>query len=341
MKQKFPIIGLSLLSISSAFAQEPLQQNIAENVPAVQEQDAQTIFFSEDFIDELTNDTLPVFAEDNIPLEKNAPNDDVSKNQTSIESEKTPIQKTLPEAVKPAPVETKQNEAKTSEDINLQTQKTDNAVIETQKPVKTIEKNLPLEKQEPSIPNNQENISKTEPAIQTPEAKKFEDTTQETVNTPSQEEQSNLTQKIQEMQEQQKMQQSAPSILHQAPAPVLKKQPKAKPKKNAFSLDAPTSLPQSILQNDTLSVNIMDKGIKISPEQRAKMMMKKKYNEMDLNHDGIVSKNEFIKFKTDEAHKISVQVFNQIDENQDGIISDAEYEILMQKMIDNYVTPKK
>lgn len=115
------------------------------------------------------------------------------------------------------------------------------------------------------------------------------------------------------------------------------------PKKNAFSLDDNVPLPANVLKNDALSPSILNRGlINISPEQRAKMMMKKKYDEMDTNQDGVVSEEEFVEYKTQEARKIAHQVFNQIDRNGDKSLSEYEYGILMNKMIENYIKqPRK
>ena len=72
------------------------------------------------------------------------------------------------------------------------------------------------------------------------------------------------------------------------------------------------------------------------------MLMKKKYDEMDLNHDGIITKAEFIRYKTLEAQKIATQVFERIDSNGDNLLSDVEYDDLMDKMIENYIkAPQK
>ena len=111
---------------------------------------------------------------------------------------------------------------------------------------------------------------------------------------------------------------------------------------NDYSLDNMTPVPQNMLNSGALSTNMLNRGIRISPEQRARMMMKKKFAEMDLNQDGIISKEEFIQFKTAEAQKIAIQVYHQIDQNRDDILSEAEYNVLMDKMIENYIkVPKK
>ena len=111
---------------------------------------------------------------------------------------------------------------------------------------------------------------------------------------------------------------------------------------NDYSLDNMTPVPQNMLNSGALSTNMLNRGIRISPEQRARMMMKKKFAEMDLNQDGIISKEEFIQFKTAEAQKIAIQVYHQIDQNRDDILSEAEYNVLMDKMIENYIkVPQK
>lgn len=106
---------------------------------------------------------------------------------------------------------------------------------------------------------------------------------------------------------------------------------------NAYSLDT-SALSGSFLKNDALSPSVLNRSIvNISPEQRAKMMMKKKYDEMDANQDGMVSENEFVEYKTNEARKIAHQVFKQIDRNDDKMLSQYEYGLLMDKMIENYI----
>ncbi len=386
MKKTFSILGLSLLASSPVWAQNVVEPTSAQAQKNISPQDAQTIFFSEDFIDELTDETLPVFTDENIPLEKNAQENANSKQTLApAKSEEIPLEensvKEIKETSEKADIQTQENQTAEMSESPIKNPSVEENLAPAQKKqaepleTKTVEKTIApavaikesaLKQEEKASVNVKEEQS-SQPEEKTPveqnqssapivlpenvvtpqvkqdsESKKEEEKAAEQIQIPTQTEQNDLTQKIRELQ-QQRMKRQAPSLLQQAPvqAPTPKPQPISKPKSNAFSLDAPTSLPQSILQNDALSVNIMDKGIKISPEQRARMMMRKKYNEMDLNQDGIVSSAEFIKFKTDEAHKISVQVFNQIDENHDGVISEEEYEVLMQKMIENYVTPPK
>ena len=156
-----------------------------------------------------------------------------------------------------------------------------------------------------------------------------------------------------------------PDIISEQPEPrpetpaAPKPSGKATPKKNAFSLDEnallqsqtqsnsysldSSALSGSFLKNDSLSPSVLNRSIvNISPEQRAKMMMKKKYDEMDANQDGMVSENEFVEYKTKEARKIAHQVFKQIDRNDDKMLSQYEYGLLMDKMIENYIKqPKK
>lgn len=108
-------------------------------------------------------------------------------------------------------------------------------------------------------------------------------------------------------------------------------------KSSAFSLNERAPIPSKLFGDNGFAPSMMDKKISISPEQRAQMMMRKKYDEMDFNKDGVVSENEFITYKTEEARKISREIFSHVDINKDGIISEDEYEVLMKKMIKSFM----
>lgn len=107
--------------------------------------------------------------------------------------------------------------------------------------------------------------------------------------------------------------------------------------KGPYSLSKDAPLPSNLLGDSGFAPSLLNKTIEISPEQRVKMMMKRKYDEMDANHDGMVSEEEFVKYKTAEAQKIAKQIFKKVDRNGNGLLSGYEYEILMNKMIDSYI----
>ncbi len=221
--------------------------------------------------------------------------------------------------------------------------------------VKADIKELPTEKE---IPQDVQNSVSSEPEPAPQEIKQ---------EAPKEQESPEISSSNQEMPEI-KAAASAPEtpdIISEQPEPrpetpaAPKPSEKAAPKKNAFSLDEnallqsqtqsnsysldSSALSGSFLKNDALSPSVLNRSIvNISPEQRAKMMMKKKYDEMDANQDGMVSENEFVEYKTKEARKIAHQVFKQIDRNDDKMLSQYEYGLLMDKMIENYIKqPKK
>lgn len=107
----------------------------------------------------------------------------------------------------------------------------------------------------------------------------------------------------------------------------------------ALSKDAP--IPSKLLGDSGFAPALLNKTIEISPEQRVKMLMKKKYDEMDANHDGMVSEEEFVTYKTEEARKIAKEIFKRVDRNSNGLLSEYEYGILMNKMIENYIKQPK
>lgn len=127
-------------------------------------------------------------------------------------------------------------------------------------------------------------------------------------------------------------QQPSPQPISSA-APV-QSQPQPKP---AFSLDNKAPIPSKLFGDTGFAPTVLNKQIAISPEQRAKMLMKKKYDEMDFNQDGTVTEEEFVEYKTNEARKIAIEIFRHVDIDHDGIISEDEYEVLMRKMIDSYL----
>ncbi len=321
MKKIISCLGLSVLLSFPAWAQEQLPANSASaQAPTMSEEDAQTIFFSEDFLNELTSDTEEVQIFDDIPLDKsavseNAPTPDAPKvaPETSLkQAQPLPQQPTAPAATQPLP------------------QQPAPAMVES-KPAAT----QPLP-QQPTAP------AKAEPEVKTlPTASAEKPVQPDTVSKPTPQ-QDNATADSQPTIQELLQQKAAPVLSPQKetqPAPKPAPKPSSKPKTNAFSLDNKAPISGNFLDDNALETNMLNRGIRISPEQRARMMMKKKYAEMDLNHDGIISKNEFIRYKTAEAQKIAAQVFQQIDTNGDNILSDAEYDYLMDKMIENYINP--
>lgn len=108
-----------------------------------------------------------------------------------------------------------------------------------------------------------------------------------------------------------------------------------------FALDENAPINSNIMGDSGFAPSLLNKKIGISPEQRAKMLMKKKYDEMDVNKDGVISEEEFIKYKTEEARKISKEIFARVDKNGNKTLSVYEYEILMNKMIESYIKAPK
>lgn len=105
----------------------------------------------------------------------------------------------------------------------------------------------------------------------------------------------------------------------------------------SYSLNEKAPISSKLFGDSGFAPTVMDKRLSISPEQRAKMQMKKKYDEMDLNQDGVVSEVEFVSYKTNEANKIAKEIFAHVDIDKNGIISEEEYEVLMTKMISSYM----
>ena len=360
MKKYLYTLSASLLLCPPVLAQTQNPEIVSQeqNITNSPVEEAQTIFFSEDFLDEL--DDLPVNDLNQIPLEKQnneavesvpqaqtAPVETQQQNTISTESSAQPSTLTvsdteaqninLPES---APLPQKLH---IEENINvneaaslpvpavvLQTNQnavSNNDTLSSEKPALKNEQNIPLREnipvetttapilpQENSVVNKQvENT--TEPL-----------STENNINKEENLEQSAPQPKIQIQQQSNQAEKfSKPQISEPAP------------KKNTFSLDDDIALPSGLLQEQSFSTNVINKGLNISPEQRARMLMRKKFGEMDLNQDGFVTQEEFIEYKTQEAQKIAIQVFQQIDNNGDDILSAEEYDILMNKMIENYI----
>lgn len=108
-----------------------------------------------------------------------------------------------------------------------------------------------------------------------------------------------------------------------------------------FALDETAPINSNIMGDTGFAPSLLNKKIGISPEQRAKMLMKQKYDEMDSNKDGVISEEEFVKYKTEEARKIAYEIFKRVDKNDDRNLSVYEYEILMNKMIESYIKAPK
>ena len=344
MKKFVCLFSLALLCSTSLSAQT-VDTSLSKGKAPITEEDVQTIFFSEDLLDELSNIPAAPLLEDEpaLPAASPAPKAQISPAQTAETKNIPSAAETLPQqntnlpaaAALPAKPQTAPQEA-LPEDKDKTSQVGSSLVPEDKtemiNPAKEIKAEAPAPQQtmpqpkqdllpEENMPKENLPLQKTEPEIKEIPLEKEqpkEPTIQEQIELP-------------------KM--SFPRQPVEEPKP---QQPAPKPKKkNAFSLDDKAPLPAALLQDDGLATNMIDRGIRISPEQRAKMMMKKKYDEMDINHNGIVSRDEFVTYKTLEAQRIAEQVFDQIDTNADAKISDAEYDVLMNKMIENYIRPLK
>lgn len=387
MKKIIYSLGLSILLSCPAWAQEQQPQPLQNDTPAMSEEDAQTIFFSEDFLNDLTADEDEVLIFNDIPIEKEnvlspakniqetsseqlMPVEDSSKTDTIISDQKrnNPVdtskssqtmQKISPQNSEAKEIPVIQNQPiaekkpqnigtisspSVSENISKQ-QETKNslppkAISSTEK----ISEKTTIEMQKNQSQVSQPSVSEKE-LQQTSKQEPAQNTIQkESQRTSSLKESSERTSHVSDVATetpsdnlptkptlQEILQEKSPSPSKETSiAPSL-------PEKNAFSLDDTAPLPQNLLNDNSLTSNMLNRGIRISPEQRAKMMMKKKFSEMDLDRDGIISKDEFIRYKTAEAQKISLQVFQQIDSNHDDILSEYEYDILMNKMIENYI----
>lgn len=340
------------------------------NTPAEEEQ---TIFFSDDLLEEVDQElNAPLFASEKeapkpaaanvptvkmpeeikVPEIKKAPAPQLQSTEAdilpagNIAEQQTVSEKPLPssddisepEAPSPAAVEeVPQIREESAPEVKKAPQEDNTPATEE---VKADIKELPIEKE---IPQGVQNSVSSEPEPAPQEIKQEAPKEQESLEIKA-------TASAPE----------TPDIISEQPEPspetpaAPKPSEKAAPKKNAFSLDenallqsqtqsnsySPDSsaLSGSFLKNDALSPSVLNRSIvNISPEQRAKMMMKKKYDEMDANQDGMVSENEFVEYKTKEARKIAHQVFKQIDRNDDKMLSQYEYGLLMDKMIENYI----
>lgn len=411
MKKIIYSLGLSVLLSYPSWAQEQVVANTAPTPSPMSEEDAQTIFFSEDFLNDLTSDNDDeVLIFNDIPLDKNSEQKqntvpaqntpqapqlqpkaseapakaDVQPQQisqpvapnmsapakapkpTEVKTAQEPQKETNPQPAQPvvnAPMPPAQVQPASSEPAQpteqapqeqytkpiyrpvapkaapVQPQDDMNAKDEVQKPQEPVAPQKAPSSEEQIAPapvRPENNLPPVAPQVENA----LSGAPQEEVPTPQSEVRSKPT--IQELL-QEKMRNMP------APAPEPEPEPKpapapapSEPEKNAFSLDDKAPLPKSMLQEEGFSTNMLNRGIRISPEQRARMMMKKKFAEMDLNQDGIITKAEFIRFKTAEAQKISAQVYQQIDSNGDNILSEKEYEVLMDKMIENYIkNPQK
>lgn len=358
MKKIIYSLGLSVLLSYPTWAQEQQPQPLQNDTPALSEEDAQTIFFSEDFLNELTqDDDVQIFKE--IPLDKtSSPN--LQKNLDTNEGLSQKIEKapsktqapTLPvqtstKTVEPSPaalpqpmVQDKNKQLKQPQisvqkkPENLRPNISNRPLSSEKKPVNLDVKNIQLK--QPMPQNLPQNVEEKKFAPQTPSVIKSQEVSTTQKEVPAQ----NIQKAIRETPR--SVDENKPSLqeMIQEQKPAYREDVSiapSRPKTNAYSLDKMAPLPQSMLQEDGLSTNMLNRGIRISPEQRARMMMKKKFSEMDLNQDGIITKAEFIRFKTAEAQRIATQVYQQIDTNGDNILSETEYDVLMNKMIENYI----
>ncbi len=411
MKKIIYSLGLSVLLSYPSWAQEQVVANTASTSSTMSEEDAQTIFFSEDFLNDLTSDNDDeVLIFNDIPLDKNseqkqntvpaqniqqAPQAQPEAPKVPSKADAQPQQISQPVAPNmPAPTKApKPTEAKTAQEPQKEThsqpaQPAVNAPVPPAQVQPTSIEQVRPQKQEPQeqytkpiyrpvapqaapvhpqddmnakdevqkpqepvapqkAPSSEEQIAPVPvrpennlPSVASQVETAMPSAPQEEVPAPQPEVRSKPT--IQEILQEKMRHMPAPE-----PEPESEPEPEptpapSKPEKNAFSLDDKAPLPKSMLQEEGFSTNMLNRGIRISPEQRARMMMKKKFAEMDLNQDGIITKAEFIRFKTAEAQRISAQVYQQIDANGDNILSEKEYEVLMDKMIENYIkNPQK
>lgn len=379
MKKIIYSLGLSVLLACPAWAQENIEAKAAPEPSSMSEEDAQTIFFSEDFLNDLASDNEEVLIFNDIPLDKTS---DVAKDKASVQntpqdvpaqtattdakvSEKAevqqPLQVTPPnEPTTPTVVEPKAPLQETNNKLQAQVQNSEQPKFmeETSVAIKD-ETSAPATESSANIPENKVEEVAEPPVLQDPKVAPKQKTSEEpdlaksikkndtVVNTITEEKnvvRESSQEKIVEIPPSEKNKPTIQEVIQDkiAPAPIEMPIAPSKPETNAFSLDDKAPLPKNMLQEDGFSTNMLNRGIRISPEQRARMMMKKKFTEMDLNQDGIITKAEFIRFKTAEAQKIAIQVYQQIDTNADNILSEKEYDVLMDKMIDNYIkNPQK
>lgn len=353
MKKIIYSLGLSVLLSCPAWAQEqPVAEQKAQ-APVMTEEDAQTIFFSEDFLNDLTSDNDEIQIFNDIPLDKEnsdlqpqtAPQNVAEPNKNQIQPQPIPQAQPAPQTQPQPTIIPIETDAKQKVDDTVLPPAQKNMVEPKVEP-----QNIPTEKKvEAPIKTGEEKVSQpTVPVVQNkveiPAKPQSAEQPQAPVisqpATPAEKMPINSSSSPEQIQEEKPSLQEAieEKIAPHKPVPSIAP---SLPKKNAFSLDGGMALPENILNEGASATNMLNRGIRISPEQRARMMMKKKFSEMDLNHDGIISKDEFIQYKTAEAQKISIQVFQQIDGNGDNILSEKEYDILMDKMIENYINPPK
>lgn len=70
-------------------------------------------------------------------------------------------------------------------------------------------------------------------------------------------------------------------------------------------------------------------------QQKAVEVSDREFRAMDKNHDGKVSKQEYIDYVMEENRKKYEAAFNNIDQNHDGSVTKEEYEDFM-----NFATGK-
>lgn len=397
MKKIIYSLGLSVLLTVPAWAQEHALSEVSDDSSTLSKEDAQTIFFSEDFLNDLTSDDDEVQIFNDIPLDKSS---DTKKEKTSVsntpqkvlaetnfsEAHKKEDNAPLPlqaapsdEPILPVPVATPKVAASDaskeepsqivgkipqstpdtiSEAVQIQPSVQPKSVKETE--VSISEKNeIKASSDETTKVSSQDKVNAVAEAKNSHESSissEPESSTGQTLDASIKKDddtQSPVVEEKSAIQETSKEEISETPTTNKptiqeviqekiAPSPIEMPIAPSKPKPNAFSLDDKSPLPKNMLQEEGFSTNMLNRGIRISPEQRARMMMKKKFVEMDTNQDGIITKNEFVRYKMLEAKRISYQVFQQIDTNSDNILSEAEYDVLMDKMIENYITgPKK
>ena len=315
----------SFLLLQPVHAQEPTGQNNSN----VANEEIQTIFFSEDILNEISSDPEEVQIFDNIPLDKEGISETEalateSQPQPAPESQPQPAPETQPQpAPEPQPQPAPESQPQPAPEPQPQPAPAPQAQPAPEPQTQPAPEPQPQPAPEPQPQPAPEPQPQPAPEPQPQPAP-------EPQTQPAPEPQAATT-----IQDALAAKTSLAPLSSQIPS-----QQSSEP--NDYSLDNMTPVPQNMLNSGALSTNMLNRGIRISPEQRARMMMKKKFAEMDLNQDGIISKEEFIQFKTAEAQKIAIQVYHQIDQNRDDILSEAEYNVLMDKMIENYIkVPQK
>ncbi len=326
----------SFLLLQPVHAQEPTGQNNSN----VANEEIQTIFFSEDILNEISSDPEEVQIFDNIPLDKEG----ISETEAlATESQPQPAPEPQPQPA-PEPQTQPAPEPQTQPAPEPQTQ----PVPEPQAQPAPEPQTQPAPEPQPQPAPEPQTQPAPEPQAQpAPEPQPQPAPEPQTQPAPAPQAQpapAPQAQPVPEPQAQPVPEPQAATTIQDALAaktslaPLSSQIPSQQSSEpNDYSLDNMMPVPQNMLNSGALSTNMLNRGIRISPEQRARMMMKKKFAEMDLNQDGIISKEEFIQFKTAEAQKIAIQVYHQIDQNRDDILSEAEYNVLMDKMIENYI----